>query len=137
MAAARQAERIPRLATLRYGIQPVTALTEEKLDRIHAASMAILRDIGIEFRDEPALDQWRAAGADVQGARVRLDDAMVIDLVAKAPMRFTRHGRNPDIVVEIGPDTMTFGTMQGAPCVRDLMAYAAPRPLRTCAMSTA
>ena len=116
---------------------PVEPLDAEGVSRIHKTAMRILRDIGIEFRDEPALDQWRAAGADVQGARVRLDEAMVIDLVAKAPMRFTRHGRNPDIVVEIGPDTMTFGTMQGAPCVRDLMTYAAPRPLRTCAMSTA
>ena len=120
VAAARQAERIPRLGVLRYGIKPVTALSEAQLDRIHAASMAILRDIGIEFRDETALKQWRAAGARVEGARVYLDEAMIMELIAKAPARFTLHGRNPAHVAEIGPDTMTFGTMQGAPCVRDL-----------------
>ena len=49
VAAARQAERTPRLPVIRYEIQPVTAASDAQLDRIHAASMAILRDIGIEF----------------------------------------------------------------------------------------
>ena len=120
VAAARQAERTPRLSVIRYGIKPVTAVSEAQLDRIHAASMAILRDIGIEFRDETALKQWRAAGARVEGSRVHLNETMIMDLIAKAPARFTLHGRNPAHVAEIGPDTMTFATMQGAPCVRDL-----------------
>jgi trimethylamine--corrinoid protein Co-methyltransferase len=120
VAAAREAERTPRLSAIRYGITPVTAVSEAQLDRIHAASMAILRDIGIEFRDETALQQWRATGARVEGSRVHLTEAMVMDLIAKAPARFTIHGRNPAHVPEIGPDTMTFATMQGAPCVRDL-----------------
>lgn len=119
-AAARLAEKTPRLGVIRYGIQPVTALSEAGLDRIHVASMAILGDIGIEFRDETALAQWRAAGARVEGSRVHLEEAMVMDLIAKAPARFTLHGRNPAHVAEVGPDTMTFCTMQGAPCVRDL-----------------
>lgn len=120
VAAARQAERVPRLPVIRYGIEPVTAVTEAQLDRIHAASMAILRDIGIEFRDETALAQWRSAGARVEGSRVHLTEAMVMGLIALAPARFTLHGRNPAHIAEIGPDTMTFATMQGAPCVRDL-----------------
>lgn len=120
VAAARQAERTPRLSAIRYGIKPVTALSEAQLDRIHAASMKILRDIGIEFRDETALKQWRGAGARVEGSRVYLDEKIIMDLIAKAPARFALHGRNPEHVAEIGPDTMTFATMQGAPCVRDL-----------------
>lgn len=120
VAAARMAERTPRLPVIRYGIKPVTAVSEAQLDRIHAASIAILRDIGIDFRDETALRQWRDAGADVQGQRVRLQEDMVMSLIAKAPSRFEMRGRNPDHRAEIGPDTMTFATMQGAPCVRDL-----------------
>lgn len=119
VAAARRAERLPRLATIRQGITPVRAISDDQLDRIHRASMAILRDIGIEFRDETALRQWRAAGADVQGQRVRLEEAQVMELIAEAPSRFTMHGRNGQ-VVEIAPDTVTFCTMQGAPNVRDL-----------------
>lgn len=120
LAAARKAERTPRLSVVRYGLQPVTAVTEAQLDRIHRASMAILRDIGIEFRDETALRQWREAGADVQGSRVRLEEAQIMELIAHAPARFSMRGRNAAHTVEIGPDTMTFGTMQGAPAVRDL-----------------
>ncbi|MFT4149763.1 MAG: trimethylamine methyltransferase family protein [Paracoccaceae bacterium] len=119
VAAARKAERLPRLSTIRYGINPVTVATEAQLDRIHAASMAILREIGIEFRDETALRQWREAGADVKDQRVRLEEAQVMDLIAKAPPRFALCGRGGQRV-EIAPDTMTFGTMQGAPNVRDL-----------------
>lgn len=120
VAAARKAERTPRLSTIRYGMKPVTAVTEAQLDRIHAASMRILKEIGVEFRDETALRQWREAGADVRGNRVRLEEDQVMGLIALAPTRFTLCGRTPEQRVEIAPDTMTFGVMQGAPCVRDL-----------------
>lgn len=37
VAAARLAERTPRLSTIRYGIKPVTAVSEAQLDRIAPA----------------------------------------------------------------------------------------------------
>ncbi len=118
--AAREAERRPRLSTVRYGIRPVEAVSAEQLERIHLASLAILREVGIEFRDETALHQWRDYGADVKGQRVRLDGEMVMGLIAKAPRRFEMTSRDPAQHVEISLDTMTFGTMQGAPNIRDL-----------------
>ncbi|WP_352814272.1 trimethylamine methyltransferase family protein, partial [Mesorhizobium sp. M0965] len=86
--AAREAERKPRVSTIKYGIRPVEVVTAEQLERIHQASLAILHEIGIEFRDEPALRQWKEAGADVQGQRVRLEGEMVMHLISKAPSRF-------------------------------------------------
>ena len=118
--AAREAEKRPRVSTLKYGIRPVEAVTAEQLERIHQASMAILREIGIEFRDETAISQWREAGADVQGQRVRLEADMLMSLVAKAPSRFEMTSRDPTQRFEIALDTMTFGAMQGAPNIRDL-----------------
>ncbi|TIR62667.1 MAG: hypothetical protein E5X17_00770, partial [Mesorhizobium sp.] len=53
--AAREAERRPRVSTIKYGIRPVEAVNAEQLERIHQASLAILREIGIEFRDETAI----------------------------------------------------------------------------------
>ena len=88
MVAAREAERRPRVSTIKYGIRPVEAVTAEQLERIHQASLAILREIGIEFRDETAIRQWKEAGADVQGQRVRLDGEMLMHLISKAPSRF-------------------------------------------------
>jgi trimethylamine--corrinoid protein Co-methyltransferase len=120
VAAARATEKRPRLSTLRYGIKPVEAVSAEQLERIHQASLAILKEIGIEFRDEVALRQWRDAGADVQGQRVRLEADMIMGLLAHAPRSFEMTSRDPSQRFEIGPDTMTFGTMHGAPNVRDL-----------------
>ncbi|MES0129252.1 trimethylamine methyltransferase family protein [Mesorhizobium sp. M0029] len=118
--AAREAEKRPRVSTIKYGIRPVEAVTAEQLERIHQASLAILREIGIEFRDETAIRQWKEAGADVQGQRVRLDGEMLMHLISKAPSRFEMTSRDPSQRFEIAPDTMTFGAMQGAPNVRDL-----------------
>ena len=118
--AARLAETRPRLGTLKYGISPVEAVSAEQLERIHQASLNILKEIGIEFRDEVALRQWREAGADVKDQRVRLDGEMVMSLIARAPSSFEMTSRDPGQRFKIGLDTMTFGTMQGAPVVRDL-----------------
>lgn len=118
--AARAAEVTPRLGTIRYGVGPVRVVSDDQLERIHQASLTILHEVGIDFRDPVALAQWRAAGADVQGQRVRIDGPLVEALVALAPSRFTLIGRGADTAVEIAPDTLTFCAMQGAPNVRDL-----------------
>lgn len=120
VAAARLAEVQPRLSTITYGISPVEVVSEEQLERIHQASLGILREVGIEFRDEPALRQWKEAGADVKEQRVRLDGDLIMGLIAKAPSSFEMTSRDTSRRVRIGMDTMTFGTMQGAPNVRDL-----------------
>ncbi|CDX53606.1 Trimethylamine methyltransferase MttB (fragment) [Mesorhizobium plurifarium] len=41
-------------------------------------------------------------------------------LIAKAPRSFELRSRDPDQCVTISPETLTFGTMQGAPNVRDI-----------------
>ncbi|RWE19688.1 MAG: trimethylamine methyltransferase [Mesorhizobium sp.] len=118
--ATREAERRPRVSTIKYGIRPVEAVNADQLERIHRASLAILREIGIEFRDESAIRQWKEVGADVQDSRVRLDGDMIMSLVSKAPSSFEMTSRDPSQRFEIGLDTMTFGAMQGAPNIRDV-----------------
>lgn len=120
LVASRVAEKTPRLSTIRYGIKPVEVVSADQLERIHQASLEILREIGIDFRDDTSLQQWREAGADVQGQRVHLEPEMVMGLIAKAPRSFGLTSRDIDRRVTIGPDTLTFGTMQGAPNVRDI-----------------
>lgn len=117
--AERQAEVIPRLSTIRYGVKPVELVSADQLEHIHRTSLKVLSEIGIDFRDEIALAQWKEAGADVRGERVHLDSALVESLLAKAPERFQMTGRG-DTQFELGIDTLTFCPMQGAPCVRDL-----------------
>ena len=48
-------------------------LSDEALDIIEANAETVLEEIGVAFVDNPAaLDRWRAAGASVDGERVRL-----------------------------------------------------------------
>ncbi len=118
--AAREAEVTPRLSTTRYGIKPIELVSTDNLERIHQSSLSILKEIGIDFRDETALKQWRDAGADVRGERVHLDGDLVESLLARAPERFEMTGRGANTRFEIGLDTVSFCPMQGAPNIRDL-----------------
>lgn len=116
----RETEVIPRLSTIRYGLKPIEMVSADELERIHQASLWILKEIGIDFRDETALRQWREAGADVRGERVHLDGDLVEGLLCKAPERFEMTGRGENTRFEIGVDTVSFCPMQGAPNIRDL-----------------
>ena len=95
-------------------------LDENGVEAIHDASMTILEGIGIDFRDDEAIALWKQAGADVDGQRVRLDRALVMELVAKAPESITMHARNPERTVEVGGRNMVFAPTYGSPFVLDL-----------------
>lgn len=94
-------------------------LDSEGVELIHDASMAILEEIGIDFRDEEAAALWKAAGADVDGHRVRIDRGLLMDLVAKAPETITMHGRNPDRTVDVGGRSIVFVPTYGSPFILD------------------
>lgn len=116
----REGQVTPRLSTIRYGLRPTEFVSADELERIHQASLWILKEVGIDFRDEVALRQWKDAGADVRGERVHLDGDLVETLMAKAPERFEMTGRGDNTRFEIGVDTVSFCPMQGAPNIRDL-----------------
>ena len=109
-----------RLPYLQNRMKFQEVLDEEGLARIHNASMQILEDIGIAFRDEAALEQWRKTGATVADDHVYPDRGMIMELVGKAPEKFAMASRNPERAVEIGGRNSVFIPMQGAPYVRDL-----------------
>ncbi len=88
--------------------------------RIDAASMDILEEVGVVFRDEIALEDWRKAGADVRGERVHLDRGLVRELISTIPSDITYHARNPANHVPIGGNRSIFVPMTGAPYLRDL-----------------
>ncbi len=123
----RRARREQRLAaplvslpTLVRNIPVYEVLDEEGLDLIHEASMGILEETGIEFRDPEALEIWKAAGAEVTGERVRLGRELVMELVATTPEVITLHARNPERTVKIGGPNTVFAPTYGSPYVLDL-----------------
>ena len=109
----------PRLGTIRYGIKPVEIISADQLEQIHRRSLQLLEELGIEFRDNVALQQWRDAGAEVNASRVRLPAELVESLLAHLPERFTLTGRGADTRFELGVDTLAFCPAQGAPNIRD------------------
>ena len=60
------------LPTLTGKLPLTEPMDQEQIERIDAASLDILEEIGVVFRDDIALEDWRKAGADVRGERVHL-----------------------------------------------------------------
>ena len=79
------------------GQLPLTQpMSQDQVEMIDKASLDILEDVGVVFRDEIALDDWRRIGADVRGETVHLDRALVKDLISSIPEEITLHARNPE-----------------------------------------
>ncbi|MEM9737100.1 MAG: trimethylamine methyltransferase family protein, partial [Pseudomonadota bacterium] len=81
---------------------PTCPLDEEGVAKVDNAAMRILEEIGIDFLHEEARDHLKAAGATVEGERVRMGREMVRELVARAPSEFTLTPRNPERQLTIG-----------------------------------
>ena len=116
---ARAAIGLTALPVLERTVPVYEVLNREGLEMIHDASLRILEEIGIDFRDDEAAAMWRNAGADVQGHRIHIPRQLLMDLVAKAPSRINVLARNPERSTEIGGDKVAFAPTYGSPFVYD------------------
>ena len=128
--AVRRADRIRHhvnyLPELDRGIPYLDLMTPEQVERIHDASMNILETKGIVFRDDEALDMWRAAGAKVVNETVYLDRAHLMQLISTVPETYRMHARNPERSVTVGARKQIFTPSYGAPNVIDLQGRRVP-----------
>ncbi len=108
------------LPGLTRGLPLVEPMTPDQVQRIDRASMAILEEVGVVFRDPVAIADWKRAGADVRGDRVHLDRGLVRELIASIPAEITYHARDPRKNVRLGGPHCIFVPMTGAPYLRDL-----------------
>ncbi|WGW03597.1 trimethylamine methyltransferase family protein [Tropicibacter oceani] len=118
--ALRAATDITMLPGLRHALPTCEILQGAQIERIDNASMDILENIGVRFRDAEALRDWRRAGAKVVDEMVYLDRGLVRALIATIPARFTYHARDPEKNVGLGGRQAVFVPMTGAPYLRDL-----------------
>ncbi|MGJ5619846.1 trimethylamine methyltransferase family protein [Sulfitobacter sp. MF3-043] len=118
--ALRAVPNVEMLPGLHNKIPTCEIMTGSQIERIDAASMDILENTGVVFRDDIALADWKRAGAKVKGERVYLDRALVRDLIATIPAAFTYHARDPEKNVALGGNKCIFVPMTGAPYLRDL-----------------
>ena len=111
----------PMLPALENRLPLTEPMTQEEIERIDSASLDILENVGVIFRDEQAIRDWRGAGADVREEyRVYLDRGLVRELIATIPSEIALYARNPQNSARIGGRSAIFIPMAGAPYLRDL-----------------
>ncbi|MCP8940210.1 trimethylamine methyltransferase family protein [Alsobacter sp. SYSU M60028] len=105
----------------RLPFAPVPAVSEDELEAIHAASLTVLEEIGMDFLHAGARQILREAGAEVSpdSERVRFPRELVEKQIGLAPRQFTLHARNPARNVTIGGDAVAFCSVASAPNVAD------------------
>ncbi|MEL7104938.1 MAG: trimethylamine methyltransferase family protein [Pseudomonadota bacterium] len=118
--AVRQTRDTTMLPALKRRLPLTEPMDQDQIAKIDAASMDILENVGVMFRDPIALEDWRGAGAKVVGEMVYLDRGLVRELIATIPETFIYHARNPANNLPFGLDRGMFVPMTGAPYLRDL-----------------
>ena len=92
--AIRSAPDFGMLPALKRNLPLCEPMDPDQIARIDDASMSILEEVGVVFRDDIALADWRRVGADVRGDRVHLDRALVRELIASIPASWAYRARN-------------------------------------------
>ena len=112
--------RIEQARFITRNIPDFDILNDEALAIIEDRAETVLQEIGVSFpENEGALARWRAAGADVEGDRVRIPKGLARTLCATAPSTFTQIARNPERNVDIGGRNLVLAPVYGPPFVRD------------------
>jgi trimethylamine--corrinoid protein Co-methyltransferase len=70
--------------------------SEIECRRLHQATLELLADTGVDVRYEPAQELYRAAGASVDGKRVRIPARLVDGALASAPREWALKPRGGD-----------------------------------------
>ncbi len=95
-------------------------MSEDELDAIHHASLRVLSETGIDFLDVTARSQLAAAGADVEGDRVRFEPSLIEALIASAPAEFILHGRDHIRDLHFGGNHIIYTSVASPPFVTGL-----------------
>ncbi len=118
--AERTAVRIECAKFIERNIPNLEILNEEALEIIERNAETVLAEIGVNFVENPAaLERWKAAGADVQGERVRIPRGLARELCKTAPASYVQHARNPERNVIVGGKGLVLAPVYGPPFVRD------------------
>jgi trimethylamine---corrinoid protein Co-methyltransferase len=94
-------------------------LSEKECQKLHWASLEILKRTGARLHHQPAIDLLKKAGASVSdGNRVRIPATLVENALNTAPHEITLYNRHGDPVIAIGDFRSFFGT--GSDCLNIL-----------------
>ena len=118
--AARGSTAVETARFIERNIPNLELLNDEALEIIEHNAETVLEEIGVNFVNNPAaLERWKAAGAEIDGERVRIPRGLARKLCATAPSSFTQHARNPARNVESGGRNLVLAPVYGPPFVHD------------------
>jgi len=110
----------PTANPLKGGLQ-FRKLSDEKLDRIHAASLQILESTGVRLYEKQALALLQSKGVTVEdGNRVRIPAHLVEWALSTAPRRTVLYDRQGREAMNMEGHNMFYGTGSDCPNVIDL-----------------
>jgi trimethylamine--corrinoid protein Co-methyltransferase len=94
----------------------------EALERLHGAGLEVLERVGVQVRDERALEDLARAGARVEGLRARIPAGLVEQALASAPGSFVLAGRAADgsLDLDVRPGSNFFSNGTDCLYVRDV-----------------
>ncbi len=112
----------PRNPYIQRKIATFDILSQEGLEIIERNADLVLKEIGVEIRDDPeTLAIFRDAGADVRGDRVRFDPGHCRDIIMRsAPGQFPQHARNRENTVMLGGANTVLAPGWGPPFIHNL-----------------
>jgi trimethylamine--corrinoid protein Co-methyltransferase len=82
----------------------IELLSKPEIESIHAASLKVLKDVGVVVTNPKILEILAEAGAIIdKGKRIaRFDDSMVMRALDSTEKKYILHGRNPERVARYG-----------------------------------
>jgi trimethylamine--corrinoid protein Co-methyltransferase len=97
-------------------------LSGDDLDKIHGATMEVLRRLGVKVLEPEALELLDRAGADAdrKTKMVRIPEGLVREALRKAPSEFKMYGRDPSYELDYSGNKVYFGVAGCAVRVQDL-----------------
>jgi trimethylamine--corrinoid protein Co-methyltransferase len=106
---------------LRNPFEPMKVFSEDQVNAIHEAALAILETQGMKVLSADARASYRAAGAAVDETTlmVRLDRALVSASLATAPHDITLHTVDPERNVPLSNGCVAFAPTSGPPNIMD------------------
>jgi trimethylamine--corrinoid protein Co-methyltransferase len=94
-------------------------LSDEQRTKIAAAVLDLLERVGVQLTQMEACDLLHAAGARIEGDRVRIPAHLVQQAIDSAPPRIAIYNRDGDRAMELGGTSAYFGAHTDAPDVLD------------------
>jgi len=112
-------------------LKPLEILTEEQIEAIHRATLDVLRETGVRFESDWALDFFKRNGCkvDYDSMRVRFPEGLVEECLRKAPSSYRVQAPDPKNDLILGGNTVYFTHSSGMQTI-DLDTFETRVPTR-------